>query len=184
MSNILLWYATRGAGVTVLVLLTLSLILGILSISRAPTLGWPRFMTTALHRYLALLSLVFLAVHIITSVVDPYTHLGSLVAFLPFNSSYRTFWLGLGTLAFDLLLAVFLTSILRLHLPYRLWRAVHFLTYLAWPVGMLHGLGTGTDISSPWFLAVNLACLLTLAFAVFYRLDRGPALGPSLLPAR
>ena len=91
MSDTLLWYTTRGAGAVSLVLLTAVIVLGILSALRVQAAGWPRFLTTGLHRNLALMTLVFLALHIVTAVVDPFTHLGWLTAVVPFSSSYRTF---------------------------------------------------------------------------------------------
>jgi hypothetical protein len=59
------------------------------------------------------MTLVFLALHIVTAVVDPFTHLGWLTAVVPFSSNYRTFWLGLGTITFELLLAIVATSLAR-----------------------------------------------------------------------
>src|SRR5205807_10523155 len=113
MSNSLLWYTTRGAGAVSLILLTSVVVLGILSALRVQSAAWPRFLTTGLHRNLALLTLVFLALHIVTAVVDPFTHLGWLTAVVPFSSYYRTLWLGLGTIAFELLAAIIVTSLLR-----------------------------------------------------------------------
>src|ERR1700694_4669884 len=96
-----------------MILLSAVVILGVLSSLRFQGAGWPRFLTPALHRNLALMTLVFLALHIVTAVVDPFTHLGWLTAVIPFSSYYRTFWLGLGTIAFELLLAIVLTSLVR-----------------------------------------------------------------------
>src|SRR6266480_5771930 len=96
MSDTILWYATRGAGVVSLILLTGVVVLGIVSAMRWQTAAWPRFLTTGLHRNLALATLVFLAIHIVTAVVDPFTALGWQAAVIPFSSSYRRLWLGLG----------------------------------------------------------------------------------------
>src|ERR1700694_2828507 len=145
MSNSLLWYTTRGAGAVSLVLLSAVVVLGILSVLRVQTAGWPRFLTAGLHRNLALITLVFLALHIVTAVVDPFTHLGWLTAVVPFSSYYRTIWLGLGTIAFELLLAIVVTSLLRGLIGQAAWRAIHWLAYASWPVAVLHGFGTGTD---------------------------------------
>jgi methionine sulfoxide reductase heme-binding subunit len=173
MNNSLLWYTTRGAGMIVLMLLTAVVVMGVMSVSRPASAGWPRFLSTGLHRNLALMSLVFLGVHIVTAVVDPFTHLGWGVAVVPFSSYYRTLWLGLGTLAFDLLAAVMITSWVRNFIGYRLWRAIHWLAYASWPIGMVHALGTGTDVGSIWFLVISWACFSTVVYAVVYRLKRG-----------
>src|SRR5436305_11711337 len=124
MSNSVLWYTTRGAGAVSLILLTCVVVLGVLSALRVQSLTWPRFLTTGLHRNLALMTLVFLALHIVTAVDDPFTNHGWTAALVPFASYYRTFWLGLGVIAFDLLLAIVLTSLVRGVLGHRAWRAI------------------------------------------------------------
>jgi predicted ferric reductase len=172
-SNSLLWYTTRGAGAVTLILLSTVVILGILSTLRVQSDRWPGFLTTGLHRNLALMTLVFLALHIVTSVVDPYTNLGWAAAFIPFGSSYRTLWLGLGVISFELLLAIVLTSLVRGFLGHRAWRLIHWLTYAAWPVGVAHGLGTGTDTWSAWMLAITAACVAGVGMAVLLRLTSG-----------
>src|SRR2546425_11365044 len=96
-----------------LVLLTAVVGLGILSSLRFEATGWPRFLTAGLHRNLALVTLVFLGLHIVTAVVDPYTSLGWTAAVIPFSSYYRTFWLGLGTIAAELVAVIGLTTLAR-----------------------------------------------------------------------
>jgi methionine sulfoxide reductase heme-binding subunit len=169
-SNTLLWYTTRGAGAVSLVLLSAVVVLGILSVLRVQTSGWPRFLTVGLHRNLALMTLVFLSLHIVTAVVDPFTHLGWLAAIVPFSSYYRTFWLGLGTIAFELLLAIVVTSLVRGWIGHQAWRLVHWLTYISWPVAVLHGVGTGTDAWSAWLFALQALCVAAVLGAVGYRL--------------
>ena len=170
MSNTFLWYTTRGAGAVSLVLLSAVVVLGILSVLRVQTSGWPRFLTVGLHRNLALMTLLFLSLHIVTAVVDPFTHLGWLAAIVPFSSYYRTFWLGLGTIAFELLLAIVVTSLVRGWIGQQAWRLVHWLTYISWPVAVLHGVGTGTDAWSAWLFALQALCVAAVLGAVGYRL--------------
>jgi len=170
MSDLLLWYATRGAGVVSLLLLTGVVVLGVLSVQRFEMAGWPRFLTVGLHRNVSLLAVVFLALHILTAVVDPFTHLGWVPAVIPFGSYYRTFWLGLGTIAAELMAAIVVTSLVRGWIGARVWRLVHWLAYAAWPVAVLHGIGTGTDGGSLWLLAIQALCALAVALAVTLRL--------------
>ena len=170
MSTILLWYATRGAGVVSLLLLTGVVVLGVLSVHRFEMAGWPRFLTVGLHRNVSLLAVVFLALHILAAVVDPFAHLGWVPVLIPFGSYYRTFWLGLGTIAAELVAAIVLTSLLRGLIGAGAWRLVHWLAYAAWPVAVLHGIGTGTDAGSAWLLAIQVLCGLAVAAAVGLRL--------------
>lgn len=174
MNDTLLWYTTRGAGAVSLMLLSTVTALGFLSSARVEGRAWPRFLTPALHRDLALVGLVFLGLHIVTAVVDPYTHLGITAATVPFGSYYRTFWLGLGTIAFELLVAVVATSLLRQVIGARTWRAVHWSSYAAWPVAVFHGLGTGTDAFSLWLLGITTLCVAGVVVAAAYRWMYGP----------
>src|SRR6202162_5874144 len=155
MNDTILWYTTRGAGAVSLVLLSAVVVLGVLSTLRYESPSWPRFLTTGLHRNIALTAVVFLALHVLTAVVDPFTHLGWLAAVVPFSSYYRTFWLGLGTIAFELMLAIVLTSLIRGFIGQVAWRLVHWLAYASWPIAVLHGFGTGTDAWSAWLFALQ-----------------------------
>src|SRR5260370_41126032 len=82
-------------------------------------------------------------------------------------------WLGLGAVAFDLMLALTVTSLLRTRLSYRSWRLVHWGSYLAWPVAVLHGLGTGSDTPVRWGLALTPACVALIAALTGWRLAPG-----------
>jgi methionine sulfoxide reductase heme-binding subunit len=166
-----LWYATRAFGVVALVLLTVTVILGIAGTARFAAPGLPRVVTAGLHRNLSLLVLALVALHVLTTIADGYAPIGLASAVVPFDSAYRGFWLGLGTVAFDMLLAVAVTSLLRDRLSYRAWRYVHWLGYACWPVALWHSLGTGTDSRVPWLLAVDAVCVAGVAGAVWWRLS-------------
>jgi sulfoxide reductase heme-binding subunit YedZ len=175
MNDTILWYATRGAGAVSLVLLSAVVVLGVLSTLRFESASWPRFLTTGLHRNIALTALVFLALHIVTAVVDPFTHLGWLAAVIPFSSYYRTFWLGLGTIAVELIVAVTVTSLVRGFIGHAAWRTIHWLSYASWPIAVLHSFGTGTDAWSAWMLVLDVVCILAVVAAVGARLlSRSP----------
>lgn len=170
MNDTLLWYTTRGAGVVSMVLLSGVMALGLCTRARAGGRRWPRFLTAALHRDLALMAMAFLGLHIVTAVVDPYTHLGITAAIVPFGSSYRTVWLGLGTIAVELMLALVATSLVRGVIGQRVWRAVHWLALASWPVAIAHGLGTGSNSGSTWMRAITALCIAGVLGAAALRL--------------
>jgi sulfoxide reductase heme-binding subunit YedZ len=172
-NDTLLWYATRGAGVVSLVLLTGVVVLGIVSAMRWQTSSWPRFLTIGFHRNLALTTLIFLAIHVVTAVVDPFTALGWEAAIVPFSSPYRRLWLGLGVVAIYLLLAIVVTSLMRPLFGPRVWRMVHWLAYAMWPVALIHSIGTGTDPRFAWMLAIEAVCVGCVVAAVAWRVSRG-----------
>ncbi|HEY7960291.1 MAG TPA: ferric reductase-like transmembrane domain-containing protein [Solirubrobacteraceae bacterium] len=167
------WYMTRSTGAVALLLLTVSLALGVIDVRRLQSPRWPRFVIDGLHRNASLLALVFLVLHILTSVLDSFAPISLTAAFVPFLDSYRPFWLGLGTVAFDLMLAVILTSVLRQRVGYRVWRATHWLAYASWPIALLHGFGTGSDAKTTWLLALSVGCLLVVLAAVLARVLPG-----------
>jgi len=166
-----LWFASRGTGVVCLLLLTTSVVLGIMTSVRFEARGWPRFVIEGVHRNVSLLILVFVAIHIATTVIDGFAPIGFLDAVVPFRSPYRTAWLGLGAVALDLLLALAITSLLRVRLGLRIWRAVHWLAYVCWPVALVHGLGTGSDTREPWMIGISVAALVTVVSAAAWRIS-------------
>jgi methionine sulfoxide reductase heme-binding subunit len=169
----LYWYLTRSTGAVALVLLTLAIVVGVLDVQRWSSARYPRFVVDSLHRNVSLLALVFLVAHILTSVLDSFAPISLADAVVPFVGSYRPFWLGLGAVAFDLMLAVIVTSLLRARMGYSSWRAVHWLAYASWPIALLHGLGTGSDVKSSWLLLLSIGCLLSVLAAVLARVISG-----------
>lgn len=164
------WFTTRGAGIVALLLLTASLVMGIVDLSRWQSERWPRFLVDGVHRAVSLLAVAVVAVHVLTTVLDGFTQISIRDAIVPFASSYRPIWVGAGALAFDLLLALVVTSLLRRQLGYRAWRAVHWASYACWPLALVHGLGAGTDASLGWMLAISAVCLVVVLAAVGWRI--------------
>ena len=121
------WYLTRASGTVALVLLTASVVIGIAAIARMRGPGVPRFVVDGLHRTASLLAVAFLVVHIITAVLDSFASISLTDAIIPFVGSYRPLWLGLGAVAFDLLLAVAITSLVRARMGHSAWRGIHWL---------------------------------------------------------
>jgi DMSO/TMAO reductase YedYZ heme-binding membrane subunit len=164
-----LWYVSRATGLVTLLLLTASVLLGLLTAGRFSSDRWPRFLTQGLHRNVSLLVLVFLALHVGSVVADSYTSISLTAAFIPFASPYKTFWLSLGAVALDLLLALVVTSLVRDRLGYRVWRRLHWLAYACWPVAVAHGLGIGTDRSVTWVIALTVGCVGSVCAAAGWR---------------
>lgn len=164
-----LWYATRATGLVTLLLLTASVLLGILTTGRFAGGNWPRFLTVGLHRNLSLLVVTFLALHVGTTVVDNFVSIPLTAAFIPFASSYKMIWLSLGAVALDLLVALVATSLIRNRLGLRIWRWVHWAAYVCWPVALAHGLGAGTDRGTLWVFVLTIACGAMVAGVATWR---------------
>lgn len=170
-----LWYLTRATGVVSLLLLTGVALLGLAGAMQWASPRWPRFVTQGLHKNLSLMAVAFVAVHVASTVIDGFAPIRWIDAVVPFVSAYRPLWLGLGALAFDLFLALIVTSLLRARLGFRTWRAVHWLAYGCWPVAVVHSLGTGSDAGEPWLLALVAVCVGSVLGAAVWRAGRDPA---------
>jgi sulfoxide reductase heme-binding subunit YedZ len=179
MSSHALWFVTRGAGAVSLLLLTCVVVLGVAGATRWGSVRWPRFVVAGLHRNLTLLALVFIGIHVVTTVADGYAPISVVSAVVPFTSAYRPFWLGLGAIALDLLVALTVTSLLRLRIGYRNWRALHWLAYASWPIALVHALGTGSDARMSWLQLVAAVCVASVSAAVLWRVG-GNRVRPSL----
>jgi methionine sulfoxide reductase heme-binding subunit len=181
-SSKVVWYLTRGTGAVALVLLTTVTVLGVLNSVRWSPPRTPRFVLQRIHRNLSLLAVAFIAVHIATAVIDGFAGIRWIDAVTPFVSAYRPFWLGLGAVAFDLIIAIALTSLLRGHLSYVMWRVVHWMSYALWGVALFHALGTGSDASRPWMLGLVAVSIGAVAAAVVWRIGVGLAMGSVAFP--
>lgn len=166
--NELLWYVSRATGVVSLALLTAVLVLGVVTSGRRRPHGERATVLMGLHRWLSLGMVVFLGVHVATAVAETYVSIDAVSALVPFTSSYETLWVGLGTLAVDLLVAVTATSWLRHRLPERAWRFVHLTAYLLWPLALAHGFAMGTA-GEPLLRGATLACGLVGIGALAWR---------------
>jgi hypothetical protein len=167
------WFLTRGTGAVSLVLLTLTAALGVANVRRTQIAGVPRFVFDSVHRSTALLAVTFLLVHIATAILDGFASIRLLDVVIPFRSAYRPVWVGFGAVAFDLIIAITITSLLRRRLGHGAWRATHWLAYASWPVALLHGLGTGSDTKTHWMLLLTVVCVVVMLAAVIVRVDAG-----------
>ena len=144
------WDAARAGGFAAYVLLSAAVAVGLVLRNRWQTARWPRFVTNELHGYLSLLALIFVGIHVLAVLVDPFTRFGLVEVLVPLASHYRPLWMGLGVVALYLLLAVWATSRVRARLGIRAWRAIHYLSYGVYAAATVHGLGTGSDTRAFW----------------------------------
>jgi DMSO/TMAO reductase YedYZ heme-binding membrane subunit len=160
--NAVTWDTARAGGFAAYVLLTCAVSAGLVLRNRWQTARWPRLITNELHGYLSLLALVFIAVHVVAVLLDPFTRFGLVEVLAPFASHYRPVWMGLGVVALYLLLAVWVSSRLRAHIDFRTWRAIHALSYGVYAAATIHGLGTGSDTRTAWASALYAASVLVV----------------------
>jgi sulfoxide reductase heme-binding subunit YedZ len=162
------WYLMRSSGIVALLLLTISLGLGIATSTRWRPHGSRLWVTTAIHRNASLLAVAFLAVHVLTAVVDPDAQVATVAVVWPFGSSAS---LAAGTLSLDLLAAVVLTSFGRRRLKFKTRRLIHWSVYAAWPLAIAHTIAMGTDVSLWWLQLATIASMGAVGALLVWRLS-------------
>lgn len=176
-----LWYATRGLGTATLIVLTGTVVLGIVTATKWTGRFTPGFVAADMHRNLSLLAMCLLAAHIVTTVLDPFAHITLRDVIVPVGAVYRPIWLGLGVAAMWVLIGVAASSLLRDRIGPHAWRLIHWAAYASWPLAVVHGLGTGSDAAAPWLIALVVSCVVAVVFALVFRLRDGV---PSTRPVR
>src|SRR5262252_304459 len=160
-----IWYAARASGVAAYVVLSVGLTLG----GKAQTRRWPRFSVEDVHRFGGLLVGSLLGVHILAIAGDSFLPFSLTQLLVPFTSSYRPLWTGLGIAAAELLLALAITNHYRKRLPYRFWRKAHYLNFAVWTMASLHGLMTGTDRGTTWLAIIYGVAVATVVMLMLWR---------------
>ena len=166
------WYAARAGGVVAYLLLTLVVVLGTTLSSHVRNERWPRFALQDVHRFAGLLAGTFVVIHVVAIAIDSYLPFTLRSLLVPFASSYRPAFVGLGVVAAELLLALAITNRLRDRIAYTAWRRLHYLNFAVWGGATIHGLGSGTDRSSPWLLTLEALCVFAVLLAVGWRVLR------------
>lgn len=169
----LYWYVTRGLGLVALIVLTGTVVLGIVTSIRWTDDETPGFVSADMHRNLSLIAIALVLLHIVTTVLDPFAGISVRDVLIPFAAKYRPIWLGLGVVAFEVMVAIIVTSLLRDRIGPRVWRFIHWAAYASWPLAVVHGMGTGSDSRSPWMIAVVVWAIVAVLVALFFRLRRG-----------
>jgi len=157
-----LWLIDRSTGEVTFLLLSAVVVLGIV---RAATPSWSPAIVEAVHRNLALLTVGFGAAHVIAAVADPYARLGVIDAVIPFVSSYRGLWLGLGVLAMYLFAVGLLTSWPQRRFRRAAWSWLHRTLYVSWALTLVHSLATGSDARNQLFLLLDVVAVAAVVAA-------------------
>ena len=173
------WYAARAAGVVAYLLVSAAVALGLVLAGKERLDRWPRFAVEDIHRFVGVLAGTFIALHVFWLVVDSQAHLGVGGLLIPFSSSYRPLWTGLGVVAAELLVALAITNHYRKHISYSLWRRLHYLSFAVWIAATAHGLGAGSDSGSAAFLLMYALTAGVVGALALRRFTRKPSV-PSM----
>lgn len=148
------WDIARSGGFMSYILLTISVVIGLMLSLKWQTVQWPRMINSAMHNYITLISAIFMVVHVIAVTIDPFTKFGLNEVLIPFISHYRPTWIAYGILSLYLGIAIGISTLLRSRIGYKTWRAIHVSTILIFAMATVHGLGTGSDTQTSWAMAI------------------------------
>lgn len=179
------WVLARSSGLIAYLLLTASVLAGLVlkgrPFGRSPK---PAAMTDA-HRFLALLGLTAIAMHGAALVLDGTVRITPLALFVPGLVPYRPLWTALGVVAAELVVLVYASFSLRRRIGARAWRRLHWLTYAIFSLATVHGLAAGTETARPWALPLYGAAVGAVLAAAAWRALVPPTTGGSRhVPAR
>jgi hypothetical protein len=166
------WEVARVGGLLAYLLTTISVALGLLLSLKAHSTRWPRFITNELHQHVTLLSLVFIGVHSLAVLLDPFTGFTLGEVLVPFTTHYRPLWIALGIIGTYLSIAVWLSLYVRRFVGYAWWHRFHMLAFVVFLLGTVHGLGAGSDSSAGWALLLYGGSVLLVAALVLVRVGR------------
>lgn len=183
------WEVARVGGLVAYLLATASVVLGLLLSLKTRSPRWPRFITNELHRHVTALSLLFIAVHSLAVWVDPFTGFSAREVLLPMASHYRPVWIAFGIVGAYLAAAIWLSEYARRWIGYAWWHRFHMLAFVVFVMATVHGLGSGSDSTAAWAMALYGGAVATVAGLVLVRAGRalsgpiwrGVASGVSLL---
>ena len=163
------WLLARASGLTAYLLLTLSVLAGLVVKSRPFGRALKTAAVTDVHRFFALLGLGMLVLHGVALVLDSTVHMPVAALFVPFLSTYRPTAVAFGVLAAELAALITVSFSLRRWIGGRNWRRLHYATFLVFVMGTVHGLTAGTDSAQPWAFSLYLGAVGAVAFATAWR---------------
>jgi predicted ferric reductase len=169
------WYMTRAAGFVAYMLLFVAVVFGLTMTSDVVSRWLARFRVYDLHRFLSLLALAASVFHALIVLPDRYIAFTLLELLVPFASPYRPFYMALGTLSLYLTAFIVGTFYLRRLVPYRVWRLIHYATFGAFGLALLHGAGAGSDTAATWPPYLYAATGLIAFNLLVYRALKGSA---------
>lgn len=163
------WFITRASGIVAWLVLTASVIWGIVLSTKAfPDQRRPVWLL-AVHRWLGGLTLSFVAIHLVALLADSYVEFTVADLAIPYSTDWKPGAVALGVFGLWLLVVVELTSLAMRRLPRKFWRAVHLSSYVAFWLTAMHAAFAGSDRTSGLYQLTAAASIVAVAWALMYR---------------
>lgn len=163
------WYLSRASGIVAFVLLTASLVWGVLLFTRVLKKIDRASWLLEMHSWLSGLAVVTIALHLVALMADNYVHFGWKELFVPNGSTWKTGPVNFGVIAFWILVAVQGTSLIRKHINRKFWKYVHLGSYASWWLTAIHAGLAGTDATHRAYQATALLATIAAVTATFIR---------------
>lgn len=163
------WILARSAGLTAYLLLTASMVAGLTLKSRVLGKAIRPAAITDVHKTLAVAGLGALALHGVALVLDATVEVTPLALLVPGLVDYRTWWVGVGVVAGELMAIVTASFWVRKRIGTRVWRRLHWAAYAAFLLATGHGLMAGSDSDRPWAMAIYAGAAGAVALGTAWR---------------
>lgn len=163
------WYMARIGGIIAYLLLWLSVVWGLLMSTKISKTMAPQ-LVYGLHEFLALLALGFMGLHSLVLLGDSYFDFTIFNLAIPFTAPYEPLWTGIGTITFYLSLVLTASFYVRKRIGQKVWRALHYLTFLAYALALGHAVMAGSDSDTSLMTFIYLLTGLSVLFLTYYRL--------------
>jgi sulfoxide reductase heme-binding subunit YedZ len=169
------WILARASGLTAYVLMTASVVAGLVVKSRPFGRRVRAASVTDVHRFLALLGLGMIGLHGLALALDSTVRVSPATLLVPGLSPYRPAAVAAGVVAAELAAVIVVSFSIRRRIGMRVWRRLHWATYLVFLTGTGHGLAAGTDSARPWTLGLYLGAVGAVVFATAWRVLATPS---------
>lgn len=169
-----LWLIARATGMAAMVLLSASMVLGLMMSLRVTSPRWPRGLINAMHQNATTWALVTIAAHVAALLADSAAGVGVTQVLVPFTSAASTLGVGLGVLSLYAVALVWLTTRMRSRLGTARWRMLHRAAFAGFALAMFHGVLAGSDIGRPWATAAYVTAAVAVGGLAAWRLWPDP----------
>jgi predicted ferric reductase len=164
------WYMARAGGIIAYLLMWLSVVWGLLLSTKITARLIPPSLAYGLHEFVSIMAVIFAVLHSVVLLGDKYINFNILHLVVPFTATYEPVWTGMGTVGFYLITAMTTSFYVRKQIGQKVWRKLHYFTFLAFGLVLVHGLMAGTDTPLPIIRLMYLGTGAGVLFLTYYRL--------------
>jgi sulfoxide reductase heme-binding subunit YedZ len=168
-ADLLFWVVARVSGLAAFLSLGLGLKTGMALRTGVLDLLGPNRVVRSVHEFMQWMWVPLGLVHVGTLLLDKTARIAPIDVVVPFQTSYGSVAIGLGTLTLEIFALVVLTGWLKRAIPQRIWIWIHRLGYVAFAMVFLHALLGGTDFTDHTVSAVTWSAAMVVGLLALAR---------------